>query len=186
MVTKPVWLALTTRVCTNSGVAKTPGLARRHGDAVVLDVAEDVRADLEIGHDAELVIEIVGAGAAAGDDLGGQADGRERVAHPPQARDRGMRLQPPIGVVLDVLDVPGVALHAAKAQRWPRADQPADLDRGGLAGDAEPMRSDVRHDQDRQDLSGGGRRIGELPGVVGVIHHHGEIGKLPRSAPGGA
>ena len=81
----------------------------------------------------------------------------------------------PLSVVLDVLDVAGVALHAAKAERGPPGDQPADLHRGGLAGDAEPVRSDVGDDQHREDLPGSGRRIRELFRVAGVVDHHGEI-----------
>jgi hypothetical protein len=124
-----------------------PGVLRAHRHLVVLHVAEDIRADLQVGHDVQLMIEVVRAGAAAGHDLGSPAGLGQRVADPAQARDRLMRLPPALGVVLDMLDLAGITLHTAKAQRRALRDQLADLDRGRLTGDPEPVRADIGDDQ---------------------------------------
>ena len=181
LVAKPACWSLTMRVCTNSEVAEATRAVRRHRHAVVDHVGEDVGADLQLGQHARLVIEIVRAGAAAGDDRAGEAGrhaGASRAA--PSIARAAMRLRPPLGIVGGGLAMARIALDASQPSAgWVAITCASST---AAAGEVTPKRWVPTSQSIRTPSAeaGGGRRLAQHPDIGRVLHDHGQVGERAR------
>ena len=138
-------------------------------DAAVVGVHEGVAAALELVVDARVRLEVVAAGAAAGDELRLEADGLQRLDGLADLGDGGVELGLAVLVLVQVLHRALVGLDAEEAQPGRGGDGLGDLDDRLGGGDAAAAGAAVDLDE---DVEGGAvllRRLREVGDVRHVV-----------------
>ena len=168
----PSWLAETTVERNEERGLEAPLAAIAGLNVEVLDIHHHVGADLELGHQPDLRVDIVGAGARAGDD--GHRDSllHEPVAGLAQRRQIAVGGRAAVAEILDVLDVPGIALKPAETQALAHVRRLGKRRRRLRVARAGAVQPDINIDHHVQHETGRGRSGFEGAQVIHVVGRH--------------
>jgi hypothetical protein len=114
----------------------------------VVDVHEEVGADLNVGDAVDLGVDVVGPGAPAGEDGNLEACLFESAPDLDRAAHRRFRRLPPVLEAPQVLEVARIGLESQEPQRRALADRLGEIEGGLPHGDARPIGPDVEIDED--------------------------------------
>ncbi len=142
--------------------------AAQHGVAVV-QVHERVGARLQLAEHAQLVVEVVRAGAAARDDARCQIGGREPLDDAHERLEQLARASAPEVVVDRVLVIADVALDARVGQPVGLRHLPRERDGAVGIGDARAAAADLDVDQHLERPARAAPGLGQLLDVAGVV-----------------
>ena len=137
--------------------------------AQIVDIHEDVGADLQLGEDMRRRIEVEGAGAGAADDRDGDAgvaQPRDHAAQPIELRQGAAAALVATG---NVLEIAGVGLNAAKHDAVRRHRGACQGDERRLVGAAGATVTGGEIDEHVERFAGPARRSAERREIVGMI-----------------